>query len=265
MVKYASSSGTGLVLFVSTLLCIGCSTDPFNPDPGGEGFSLWGTLPWDKITVATHGQLYVTSRRSGLRDPGYLSGAGLFSSTEHTSPGIDGGNALLADLTVSFDPSENGYLSVSQPTFGAVSSWGLAGNSANGIPSFSGTMYLPEEIQFSSPVPTPQATLSKGDDITVTWNPDPMYDGDVVVGFRYDKSLSRFVDPSLPDAEINWFETTEDDGNYVISSGELSALPVGGIMLLVIARGNADVMGTSSHKFYVYGYTVAEGIFRITE
>ncbi|MCE2503971.1 MAG: hypothetical protein J4G05_07940 [Chlorobi bacterium] len=32
-----------------------------------------------------------------------------------------------------------------------------------------------------------------------------------------------------------------------------------------ITRGDGEVMGTSTHKFSVYGYTIAEGIFNITE
>ena len=263
MATHISRSSPGLVLFVSTLLFIGCGTDPANPGSGSDATSLLDALPWDKVSISTHGQLFVTSRRTGFGDPVYHSGAQVFSSTEHTPPEIDGGDAVVSGLNVSFNPS-HGYLSVAQPIFGSTASWSLAGNSTHGIPALSETMYMPAEIQISMPAPTPQATISKGGDLTVSWNADLNSD-DVVLGFEYLPNDSRFVDPTLPDIDVRWFEMTEDDGNYIISSGELTELPVGGIVRLAIARGNTKVMGASTHKFHLYGYTIAEGIFQITE
>ncbi len=267
MVKHVLRGGTALLAFA--LVVLGCNTaDPLNPQEEsgseGEGSSFFSLLSsWGESDEAIHGELSVKSHR-GLGDPTYRVEAAVKSDTNLASPYVDGGEATIADVNVSYHP-QLGYYSASPGTFGESSEWGLAGNPEHDIPAFSDNMYLPEEIEFSSPVSTRDsigridATVSKGEGITVTWNPDPTHDGEVAVGFLYRG------DEDDGEGAFGRYELTEDDGHYVISSGELDDLPVGGEVILMIARVNGKVMGTSTHKFFVYGYTMAEGTFKLTE
>jgi hypothetical protein len=149
------------------------------------------------------------------------------------------------------------YLSIGQPTFGAVTSWGLSGGS--GIPAFADSMYIPEEIVLTAPV---ASTISQTTGVTVGWNADAANDS-VVVGFRYDV-ITIVADSTLPYTDYSWYRIVPDNGQYTIPASAFSAIPVGGYVEVVVARGNAKLIGPSTHKFHVYGATAAYGIFKVT-
>lgn len=252
---------TGLGLVMLTVLAVGCGNDPTNPGNSG-GVVVPTFFPWEKSTVPTHGTMYVTaSRARGNGTVSYQSGGQIFKDTDHDSI-VDGGLMTVSGLQITSHPVDHFYLDRNSATFGAVTSWGLSGNSGNGIPSFSDSLYVPSLVSISSP--TVGSFVSKSANISLAWNSDANNDS-VVVGFEYLSDASQIRDSTLPGTIIQWATFTEDDGSYSIPSSVLNSLPVGGLVRLVVARGNAKTTGTTSKKFYLYTYTYASEVVEVTQ
>lgn len=249
------------LVFAIALLVMGCnSDDPTAPRRGGTG--LGDPFPWMKNTAGTYGSFYISARTMAGRSTAtttYRSGGGIFSDSNHRSP-VNGGQITAGDLTVNYN-SDYGYLSLGQPAFGAVSTWALAGNTANGTPAFSDSMYVPAVIVMSHPS-TPGTALSKSSGFTIQWNADPNNET-VVVGFRYDEIISNFVDTSLSDNPYGWLRFAPDNGSYTIPTSALDSVPAGGYIDVIVARGASRLSGTSARKYHIYGTTIANGMFKV--
>ena len=236
------------------LLAGGCSSvQPTTPqETGGSPF------PWLKTYPATYGYFYATSQSSGTGPSGYQSGGTIFSSPAH-STAVDGGTMTAGNLPLSYR-ADGTYYSIGAPTFGAVSTWGLAGNPGLGIPAFTDAMYLPAEVKMSSPLPA--AIISKSSPIPVSWNPDPNNDT-VAVYFEYDISISRFANPSNPSTQYGRFYIVPDNGSFTIPAADLSGLPSNCYIGVYVARGAGKLTGTPTKRFYIYGATTSSGIFEV--
>jgi len=243
---------TGVVLAL-ILLVAGCASDPSSPEQGAS-LGLY-PFPWLKVSTPTYGDFHATAQTRGSSGTHYNSGGLLYTSTNHTQE-ADGGVMTASDMQIPIDGNGQ-YLSIGQPTFGAVTSWGLSGGS--GIPAFTDSMYIPEEIVLTAPV---ASTISRTTGVTVGWNADAANDS-VVVGFRYDV-ITIVADSTLPYTDYSWYRIVPDNGQYTIPASAFSAIPVGGYVEVVVARGNAKLIGPSTHKFHVYGATAAYGIFNVT-
>ena len=251
--------GCGLLSLSIGICAIGCNDESGPTQPVPAYLSL--PFPWGKSPVPTHGQIYATARTNvGNFEVQYYSGGKIYSSTDHTQPAVDGGAMLVSGIGITHAP-EIGYMSAGESVFGGVGMWGLAGNGQHGVPAFTDSMYLPSILHMAAPGYL--STISRAGGVAVQWNPDANKDS-VVVGFMYDISASRFVDSTLPaDLQYSWYRTAPDNGAYSIPASALNGLPVGGIIQLIVARGNAKLGGTSAKKFHMYGYTVAGGLFTI--
>lgn len=239
---------------------VGCGEETTGPIKGGPfgAFGLWSTS-----TNPTYGQFYITAQTFGHNGtPHYISGGQIFTATSHPLPAVDGGTMTAGDLGITWD-SGHGYYAVGQPTFGAVSDWGLSGNSTYGIPSFSDEMYVPSVIKLTAPV-GPNTTLSKANDISVQWNVDPNNSQGVLVGVRYDGATSMFVDSTMPYFVYEWHDFTADDGSYTIPAAALDTIPVGGYVAVTVARGASKEVGTTNKRFHIYGYSIGETLFKVT-
>lgn len=257
------SSFVAKVLFglvaISAFLTMGCDPDdPVSSRQGGT--DVTDPFPWAKSTTSTYGAFSISARTATSGSTTYLSGGKLYSDSNHSSA-ASGGQMTAGDLTVNHN-SDFGYLSAGQPTFGAMSTWALAGDATNGIPAFTDSMYVPAVVVMSLPT-TPGSTLSKGSGFTIQWNTDANNDT-VVVGFRYDMATSNYVDTSLSDSEYGWFRLVPDNGSYTIPSSALDSVPVGGYIDVIVARGASKLSGTSTRKFHIYGTTMANGLFKVT-
>ena len=208
----------------------------------------------------------ISSSSEGL----YGTTGGFFDNTDLRSPRHDYGVATIAGKSVSAGSemyySESGSMSdVDAPTFGANGTWTI--NGGTGGPSFTKTMYVPSVIELLSPTRTGPAIsdLSRSSDITVSWNSDPGNDNVLVVLF-YDGAISNDIDPTLPASDEVQHWITDDDGSYTISSSDLSSLPVGGRIRIIVARGvGSNVSGGDGKNYNLYAYSTAEGAFKIIQ
>jgi len=236
----------------------GCSPD----DPVGTRLPpnvLTNPYPWSKTTTGTYGAFYIQASTTASGSTTYLSGGKIFSDSGMTT-GVNGGTMTAGGIIVGYS-SDYGYISASQPYFGQTSTWGLSGDTTNGTPSFTDSLYVPTLISLSAPS-TPGDMLSKSSGFGMTWNPDPNNDS-VVVGLKYEATLSRYVDTSLSDDNYSWYRLVPDNGSYTVPSGALSSVPVGGYIDVIVARGASKVVGTT-RKYHIYGMTLSNGLFKVT-
>lgn len=236
----------------------GCGADEPTDVSGNDGNTI-GPDRWSKTTSPGNGSFYI-SATSISGDPVYRSGGAIYSDTTGTSSPVNGGTMTAGGLSIQYSSSYN-YLSLDQAVFGSVSTWGLAGDSANGIPAFTDSMYVPALIEISSPSPAGSA-ISRSTGFTVQWNQDSNNDS-VVVGFRYDVIGSRLSDSTLSDAEYRWFQLVPDNGSCTIPSSALNAVPVGGYIGLVVVRGAGKLTGSGNFRCYIYGTTLADRTVRV--
>lgn len=255
-----------LLVLVLGLAVAGCDDEVTPPSQSGSIFSplhLWGSS-----TTPTYGQFYITAQTGSNGETTYLSGGKIYSSTAHATQ-VSGGDMTAGGLVIPWNANLAYYAIGPEvggggtPTFGAVSTWGLAGNGSNGIPSFADSLYVPAVIKLTAPV-GPNGTVSKSGAISVQWNADVNNSDGVAVGLMYDGVTSQFVDSTLPYFEYNWYQFTDDDGSYTIPASVLNSIPVGGYVNIVVARGASKEVGTVSKRFHIYGYSVGSGLFKVT-
>lgn len=239
---------------------IGCDE---SAGPSGMSFDPFGL--WSSTGEATYGQFYVTSQW-GLRADAatYRSGGQIYSSltNHHKTTLTSGGPMVASNLPVGerYPGSYQDSRGMNGPTFGAVTTWSLGGNSSVGIPAFSDNMYVPAEIRITAPT---ALDVSKSQPLTVTWNQDGNNESILlVVDYRVDESLMR--DSTLTTAKYRWQTVTDDDGSYTINPADLAAIPVGGLMDITLARGISKKSGTASHPFHIYAYSTANAIYAVT-
>lgn len=246
---------TAPLLILATFFTAGCGSEPAAP----TNPTIYSPLPWLKTGTATYGHFYITSQRAGNNTPSYHSGGLIYASTNNTQS-VNGGTMTAGGTNINFD-SDHLYYSIAQPTFGAVSTWGLTGNPTLSIPSFTDAMYVPQEISMNSP--TIPSNLSKSSPLNVLWNSDPNNDS-IVILFNYDVPTSQFVDSTKPNVEYGKFYIVPDNGTFTIPTNDLSPIPTNGYIMLLIGRGKGKLTGTSTHKFYIYGSSIAHGTFKVT-
>lgn len=245
-----------VTLAMLVVLPSGCSPD----DPVGAKFPpnvTTNPYPWSKTTTGTYGAFYIQASTTAGGSTTYLSGGKIFSDSGMTT-GVNGGTMTAGGITVGYS-SDYGYISASQPDFGQTSTWGLSGDPTNGTPSFIDSLYVPALISLSSPLTG--GTLSKSSGFGMTWNSDPNNDS-VVVGFKYEATLSNYADTSLSDDTYSWYRLVPDNGSYTVPSEALSSVPVGGYIEVIVARGASKVVGTT-RTYHIYGMTLSDGLFKV--
>ncbi len=247
-----------IALLIFSVVIGGCNSDPSEPS---NQLGVSPQTPWflSMPIQANYGHFYVTSQSSGVSTL-YNSGGLIYSSTAQTQT-TNGGVMTASSLQIAPD-SNDVYFATAQPVFGSVAVWGLSGNISSGIPSFSDTMYVPDEIVMT--FPTANTTISKSAGVTVTWNQDTNNDT-VAVWLQYDYAVSRFADSTISSAPYSKYWLTTDNGQFQISTSQLSSIPTGGYASIIIARGNSKLIGPSTHKFVVYGATTASGVFKVVQ
>jgi hypothetical protein len=113
--------------------------------------------------------------------------------------------------------------------------------------------------------PTASATLSKASGVTLQWNADPHNDS-VHIRVSYDGATSHFADSTLPASLLySWSQPVRDNGSSVIPASALEGVPVGGFIRIDLQRGAGKVVRTAQRVFHLYGYSVASGLFRVTD
>lgn len=249
------------LLLASFLVSVaGCGDDAAGPIGGDDflsSFALWTASP-----DPTYGQLYVTSSWSLKSNYAiYRSGGQIFTATDHNTL-VSGGTAVASDLVMTTMTGQ--YVDLrdhSGPTFGAVSHWSLSGNPSAGIPAFVDSMYVPAEIRITAPG-SATASISKGGAMVVQW-PADANNGKILIVLEYMPDESQMRDSTLSGTPYTWKAITDDDGLYTIDVSALSALPVGGLFKLTLARGASKTTGTPSKPFHIYAYSTAVAVFAV--
>ncbi len=201
--------------------------------------------------------------QSGLTSsPAYVVGGNVHTSYPNSaSNSVDGGNITAAGVTVSPDPSRSNYYYSyhpgTSPTFGQATTFSLAGNPSNSVPSFSTNMYLPGRIQLQH---------SHGEFIedgkVIMWNADASNAHGVYIDLHYDEEVSHTKSPTLPNTDV-WktLPAVADDGKYSLSATDLEDFPTGGYVQVTVGRGNAKIVTAQGKKYNVYGYSISRGYF----
>jgi len=120
-------------------------------------------------------------------------------------------------------------------------------------------MYVPELIDLTLSNPE---EFDKTQNLTFTWNSDAN-NSDVYVRLKYSKGLNEMVNPSMTWSNIVMNYTTNDDGSFTINSSDLSGLPVGGLVDVIIARGNYTFAG-STQKHLIFAGSFDSKLATIT-
>lgn len=247
-----------LSLLIVALLVGGCSSDPSEPS---DQTLKNPQMPWflSMAAPSNYGHFYITAQSSGTSTL-YNSGGIIYTSTAQTQT-TNGGTMTAGSLQITPD-SNDVYFAIAQPMFGTTASWGLSGNPVAGIPSFSDSMYVPDEIILVSP--SLGSVISKSNALTITWNQD-IYNDTVAIWLRYDNAVSAYADSTLPNSAYSKYWIVSDNGQFSIPSSDLLSIPTGGYASIVIARGNSKLTGSSTHKFVVYSASTASGIFKMVQ
>ncbi len=252
--------GAAIIAAVGMILGTGCSDDTIPIGYKPEPTSISPLFPWLGYTGKSgYGYFFATAQSHGPNPARYHVGGNIYTTPFHTAT-VNGGTMTAGDVTVNFE-SDSQYFSISRPTFGAVSTWGLAGNPANGVPAFTDQMYVPAEISLISPAPG--SVISKASPVTVQWNPDPQNDT-VVIFFEYDMTTSQFVDSTSPSIQYGRYYIVPDNGSHTISITALAPFPDNSYMNMYVARGNGKTTGTPTREFFIYGSTISSGLFKVT-
>lgn len=201
----------------------------------------------------------------------------IYSDTGYTTS-INAGTLSIGGLNFSSDASMdkqygNTNIDASDSTpaksiFGATSKFKIAGNSGV-INSDSVSFYVPAEIMMTSPTNS-QLTISKSSSLTVQWNTDGSNTEGVYLMLRYNGALSHAKDSSLSSTDIIITHySSSDGGSYTFSSGDLSSLPVGGILEVYVGRSGFKYLNTTDNnsnpmKIRVFAYTMATNSYTIS-
>jgi len=173
----------------------------------------------------------------------------------------DGGDFIINSTTISKNDSIYRELDFSNASnfYGTTVTFQLTGNSSNGIDSFQRDLYIPEEIEMSSPS---SFNLSKSvSQNTISWNTDQNYTGDVYIRILYKGTQSNLLDSTLSATDIVYSAQVPDNGTYLIPSSVFSAMPIGGIVELTIGRGDYVSINKSGKHFYILASTITSNIF----
>ncbi len=246
------------------------------PIPGSEGEMLNQLFPNLLTGDSIYGALYAGAHTNPgtTHTPSYAFGGAVYATASEQIK-IDGGTMTVADVTLNATSHpQNGIVygspsfyflatGVTAPTFGSLSGWSLAGHTANGVPAFSDSMRLPIIIRLFSPH-NQGSLLSLSQGFTIEWNSDPANTDGVLVLVRYLAIPSNRENPSLPDDDISFQAVVADNGTYIVSPSALSGMPAGGIIDVLIARGNSAIVGSAGRYYNIYGYTFSNGEFDLT-
>lgn len=240
-----------LLALVLGLVMVGCD-DGAGPagDVSNDPLGIFA-----QSTVATYGQFYITStwtRKNNVQT--YRSGGEIYTATNHDTF-VSGGVMTASGATIG-EQYPGKYLSFVAPAFGTTAVWGLSGNSLAGIPAFADSLYIPAEIRILFPAVT---TVSRTSPLTIQWNVDPNNDSVMV---RVD-DISEPPD-GYTNLQYSWNAMTADNGSFIIPSSVLSNMTAGSKVKVSLVRGASKTVGTSSHRFHIYGYTVALDAYKLT-
>ena len=211
-------------------------------------------LGFFKFGQATKGQIYIYAETSQAGGTGYELGGQLFSATDHATP-VKGGDMIAGGVTIA-EPTNGPYLSFLMPDFGSTAVFGLTGNSSNGVPAVTDSLYIPSVITVSSP--NGGTDVSRSQSLVVTWNVDGLNDS-ILIGIEYSASLNELVfDSTLPHPNYRWWTLTEDDGSFTIPSSVMGNLNVGTLAVVRVARGKSKWSGATGYPIDLYGYSMAK-------
>jgi hypothetical protein len=251
------------ILILSTIFCVSitsCQREELGSPKSTKG---WTSLI-DLFSVenkTTHGIIYLQGTTSSSGDNVYIFGANIFADTPKVVP-VDAGSVTIGNKNLNSDGESNTYYYTAfasedanlSSNFGKSITFGMSGNPGNGIPSFSTSLFVPNEISIYSPSGN---SFSKTEDLIIEWNEDPGNTNKVYILLGYNGFASNEKDPSLPEEDFELIYESNDDGSYTIPKSSLNVFPGGGIVRLIVVRGNYRIEEASSKYYECIGYTKA--------
>ena len=144
--------------------------------------------------------------------------------------------------SIYFDDSLN-----PKPDFGDSLEFRLGGYIINGVDSLSQKVYFPLRIEISEP--QNYSVCRSNSSLTIKWNPDPEYTGQVGILLR-DEGTSN-------DKAISWEILTADDGFYELPLKVVKNFPVGVSVSLYLGRGCEYYNSSENAIFRTLAYDMA--------
>lgn len=236
------------------LLISGCQEPgtSSNETENGQGKDLWSVMTGPADGVIS----IVANRHLNYNGAQYKAGGNIRNLTLGSGT-LNCGTMTAGNVIIPPSASPFIYDSDIKGGFGTTCTYALTGGPA----PFSTTMYVPSEIKMTGPL---ASTISKSAGATITWNIDPA-NTDVIVFAYYEISLSRDINPLLPNSRITWNTTTTDGGTFTLTGGSLASFPVGARVRIGIARGNVTTIspGSPACDFTLAGWSAADNIYEI--
>lgn len=179
---------------------------------------------------------------------------------------LDAGDFYVNSHVVSANASDFDYYKMlsendGSALYGTYTTFKLLGNPSDGIDSFIRTMYIPEEIEMSSP---PDEEIYKTTSSNnIFWNADPNNTNGVFIKIMYDGTYSNSLDSTMPLNDIVFTNAVSDNGSYTIASSVLAAMPIGGTVKILIGRGNGIEIDKNNKKIYVTAASITYQRFKL--
>lgn len=181
---------------------------------------------------------------------------------------VDGGTVTISDVSLNsqtLPDNEIIYLaSTPVPSTAKVSTWAISGNAQTAVPTFSKSMYVPEEISIITPTGLDDhqnpVTISKSSGISITWNTDPQNEVGVLVVLEFHNKMFE-PDPSEPD--VRFAKVVPDNGSYTITPQDLVDFPDGEKVSLSVTRGNYFFDTVLDENVFAYARITYRGVARI--
>ncbi len=260
------SNSITLSLILSIIALLSCSDTEKNPAAVRD--VKLGSLDFVDLLLGTppesYGHVSVTAHGSASKNVvSVYSVDGAISTLPKYKNQVYGGIMTAADVNVDANPDDYfdyyaqfGPDAPSHPTFGGNGVFGIAGNTANAVPAWTTTMYVPHAIFLLTPeLSTTNATISKSTGLTLSWNADP--NNTLGVGIE----IIQTTDMPLPYHVWNTIET--DDGEYTITPSDLAAFEPGETCYIGIGRMNFKFVEADNKDYTVYAlsYTMNAATF----
>jgi hypothetical protein len=126
-------------------------------------------------------------------------------------------------------------------------------------PTVTATIYSPAAISITNVAAMTPVTLTSNTFTTLTWNADPNNPNGVVIIAEY--LPSRYINKNaLAAGNATMMENSmnvTDNGSVSIPWSFFSQFPVGGHIILWVARGNYTIAANGDYNYLVGGYTAA--------
>lgn len=266
MIRFTSS----LALLLLFTLITGCD-DPSSvqnvpQSTNNTTKSHWQAALFSSVNTADGYIVATVERGVGSFPTGVFSVTGSIYDTASSDLEVSGGTMTAAGYQLSPTGTKyfvNGSTSASsKPVFGDTTTWGISGNSAKGIPSYSLQLYVPAEIKMTTPT-SAGTNVSRSSGVQIGWNSDSRNDS-VAIIWMYDGANSHYKDSTKSSNDVTWYKMVPDNGSYTLTSSDLSSLAAGSYMKIKIARGAANVAFINGKAYQNYGYSFAGGTFKVT-